>query len=202
MGKVVVDTDFLNHILKTPNGEEIMQKIVNFNGYELIMHPWVYDREIKGLNSAIEKYVNENVKILDYSDFLKTEEDEIFYDMVLRSLYPEMNRGATLDESYRSFKTYNKSGVNLGEIHSVILAKFFGIPLLLSDDYNAKEIAAKRINEDGYQLDVKKSFDVMCDMVSSDRSILTFEDANSVIKNLKPVYQKDYLKKIKALYID
>ena len=86
MGKVVVDTDFLNHILKTPNGEEIMQKIVNFNGYELIMHPWVYDREIKGLKSAIEKYVNENVKILDYSDFLKTEDDQIVYDMVFRSL--------------------------------------------------------------------------------------------------------------------
>ena len=202
MGKVVVDTDFLNHILKTPNGEDIMQKIVDFYGYELVMHPWVYGREIKGISTAIEKYVDKNVRILDYSDFLKTEEDEIIYEIVFISLYSEMNHGNTIDESYRSFKTFNKSGANLGEIHSVILAKFLGIPLLLSDDYNAKEIAAKRINADGYLLDVKKSFDIMCDMVKADKSALSYNDALAVIRNYKQDYQKAYIKTIKQLYTD
>ena len=200
MGKVVVDTDFLNHILKTINGEDMMQKIVDFYGYELVMHPWVYEREIKNINTTVEAYVQKNVVVLNYTDFLKTEEDEMLYDIVFQDLHREMNRGKTVDESYRSFKTYNKSGMNLGEIHSVILSRFSGIPLLLSDDHNAKEIAAKKINADGYELNVEKSFDIMCDIVTKDKSILELEDIISVIRNHKQEYQKNYIRQIKELY--
>ncbi len=200
MGKVVVDTDFLNHILKTTNGEDMMQKIVDFYGYELVMHPWVYEREIKNINTTVEAYVQKNVVVLNYTDFLKTEEDEMLYDIVFQDLHREMNRGKTVDERYRSFKTYNKSGMNLGEIHSVILSRFSGIPLLLSDDHNAKEIAAKKINADGYELNVEKSFDIMCDIVTKDKSILELEDIISVIRNHKQEYQKNYIRQIKELY--
>lgn len=200
MGKVVVDTDFLNHILKTTNGEDMMQKIVDFYGYELVMHPWVYEREIKNINTTVEAYVQKNVVVLNYTDFLKTEEDEMLYDIVFQDLHREMNRGKTVDEGYRSFKTYNKSGMNLGEIHSVILSRFSGIPLLLSDDHNAKEIAAKKINADGYELNVEKSFDIMCDIVTKDKSILELEDIISVIRNHKQEYQKNYIRQIKELY--
>lgn len=200
MGKVVVDTDFLNHILKTTNGEDMMQKIVDFYGYELVMHPWVYEREIKNINTTVEAYVQKNVVVLNYTDFLKTEEDEMLYDIVFQDLHREMNRGKTVDESYRSFKTYNKSGMNLGEIHSVILSRFSGIPLLLSDDHNAKEIAAKKINADGYEMNVEKSFDIMCDIVTKDKSILELEDIISVIRNHKQEYQKNYIRQIKELY--
>ncbi len=200
VGKVVVDTDFLNHILKTTNGEDMMQKIVDFYGYELVMHPWVYEREIKNINTTVEAYVQKNVVVLNYTDFLKTEEDEMLYDIVFQDLHREMNRGKTVDEGYRSFKTYNKSGMNLGEIHSVILSRFSGIPLLLSDDHNAKEIAAKKINADGYELNVEKSFDIMCDIVTKDKSILELEDIISVIRNHKQEYQKNYIRQIKELY--
>lgn len=202
MGKVIVDTDFLNHILKTPNGEELMQKIVDFYGYELVMHPWVYEREIKGISTAADAYVQKNVKVLEYSEFLETEDDEALYEIYFLDLHRNMNRNESVDGSYRSFKTYNRAGKNLGEIHSVILARFSGIPLLLSDDYNAKEIAAKRINADGYLLDVKKSFDIMCDMVKADKSALSYNDALAVIRNYKQDYQKAYIKTIKQLYTD
>lgn len=200
MGKVIVDTDFLNHILNTPNGEDVMQKIIDFYGYELVMHPWVYAREIKGINTAADTYVQKHVEVLEYSDFLKTEDDEALYEIYFLDLHRNMNRNESVDGSYRSFKTYNRAGKNLGEIHSVILARFSEIPLLLSDDYNAKEIAAKRINADGYLLDVKKSFDIMCDMVKMDKDILSRDDAFAVIRNYKPEYQKSYIKEIKKLY--
>lgn len=200
MGKVVVDTDFLNHILKTPNGEEVMQKIIDFYGYELVMHPWVYEREIKGISTATDAYVQKNVKVLEYSDFLETEDDEALYDIVFQDLHRSMNRNESVDGSYESFKTYNRASKNLGEIHSVILARYAGIPLLLSDDYNAKEIAAKRISADGFQLEVKKSFDIMCDMVRTDKSMLSRDDAFAVIRNYKADFQKTYIKEIKKLY--
>ena len=200
MGKVIVDTDFLNHILNTPNGESVMQKIIDFYGYELVMHPWVYGREIKGINTAADAYVQKNVKVLDYSEFLETADDKALYEIYFLDLYRNMNHNESVDGSYRSFETYNKAGKNLGEIHSVILARFSGIPLLLSDDYYAKEIAAKRINADGYLLDVKKSFDIMCDIVKTDKDILSRDDAFAVIRNYKPEYQKAYIKEIKKLY--
>lgn len=200
MGKVVVDTDFLNHILNTPNGKNVMQKIIDFYGFELVMHPWVYDREIKGIRTDIDTYVQENVKVLKYSDFL-SQEDEQLYDITFKDLYSAMNRGEPVDENYKTFKTYNRSQKNLGEIHSVILASFSGIPLLLSDDYNAKEIAAKRINSSTFQLDVKKSFDILCEMVTTDTSLLSLqEDVIPIIREHKQAYQKQYIQEIKKLY--
>ena len=200
MGKVVIDTDFLNHILKTPHGEEVMQKIVDFYGYELVMHPWVYEREIKGIYTKTETYVKNNVKVLEYSDFLATGDDEDLYEITFLDLYRSMNHNESVDGSYQSFKTYNMANKNLGEIHSVILAKYMGIPILLSDDYNAKEIAAKRISADSFQLEVKKSFDIMCDIVKTDKRLLPRDDAFAVVRNYKREYQKDYIKEIKKLY--
>lgn len=200
MGRVIVDTDFLNHILKTQNGETVINKIANYFGYDFVMHPWVYEREIKNINTVVETYVQRNVYVMDYSEFLYSEEDEQIYEFIFKALHQEMNRGASVDQSYKSFKTYNKSGMNLGEIHSVIMSRFTEIPLLLSDDYNAKEIAAKRINAEGYSLDVKKSFDIMCAMVKADKNLLVREDTYSVIRNYKQEYQKECLREIKALY--
>lgn len=200
MGKVIVDTDFLNHILKTPNGNTVLQKIIDFYNYELVMHPWVYEREIKNINSTLETFVKSNVHVLEYSDFLASDDSELIYEFTFKALHEEMNRNTPVDQSYRSFKTYNKSGMNLGEIHSVIMARFTGIPLLLSDDYNAKEIAARRINAEGYALDVKKSFDIMCEIVKADKALLSREDAVSVIRNYKESYQKACIREIKKLY--
>lgn len=200
MENVIIDTDFLSHILKTPNGEAVMQKIADFYGYNFVMHPWVYEREIKNIHTDVDSFVQRKVTVLEYEDFIKSEEDDIIYEFIFKVLHEEMNRGRPVDPGYQSYRTYNRSGMNLGEIHSVIMSRFTGIPLLLSDDHNAKEIAARRINADGYLLDVKKSFDIMCDIVKTDKSILPKEDTFAVIRNYKPEYQKARLKEIKELY--
>lgn len=200
MENVIVDTDFLSHILNTPNGEAVIQSITAFYGYSFVMHPWVYEREIKNISRVVDVFVQREVRVLEYSDFIKSKEDEMIYEFTFKVLHQEMNRGIPVDSSYQSYKTYNRGGMNLGEIHSVIMSRFTGIPLLLSDDHNAKEIAARRINADGYLLDVKKSFDIMCDIVRTDKSILSKEDTFAVIRNYKPEYQKANLKAIKELY--
>lgn len=197
--KVIVDTDFLNHILKAKNGINTIKTIIDFFDFELVMHTWVYDREVKGINSDVQKFVDNNVEIVQYQDFLTDEEDWLLYDFEFKALFVEMNhREVSLGK--QTFDTYNKSGENLGEIHSVILSRFTGIPLLLSDDYNAKEIAAKRLNSQGFSLNVKKSFELLCEIISEDENKICLDDAVSVIRNYKNEYQKDFIREIKSIY--
>lgn len=197
--QVIVDTDFLNHIIKTPNGVNVLECITKFFDYKLVMHPWVYEREIKNLFRDVQEYVDKNVEVLKYEHFLQNDDDHLIYDKYFKELYEEMNR-KSLELGNQTSITYKKSGENLGEIHSVILSLFTDIPLLLSDDYNAKEIAAKRINSTGYTLEVKKSFDVICEVVNKDRSLLKKEDVINIINNYKEQSQKDSKKIINALY--
>ena len=72
--------------------------------------------------------------------------------------------------------------------------------LILSDDYHAKETAAKRLKLLGYNLDVKKSFDLLCEMIKKDKSNVPREDAIKIIKNYKEKYHDKYIKQIKELY--
>lgn len=198
MCKVIIDTDFLNHILKTPHGEAIMTAIKNYYGFHFCMHPWVYDREIRGLNTKVESFVQKNVEVFDYADFISSPVEGMMYEIYFKEIYRAMNR-KELDLGGQTYQTYNKSQENLGEIHSVIMAMFTNIPLLLSDDYNAKEIAAKRINSSGYFLDVKKSFDILCEIISKDKTVIEKNDVYSVIDNYKRDH-KALKKQIDALY--
>ena len=199
MNRVIVDTDFLNHILQASSGEEILKKIIDFFDFQFLIHPWTYDREIKNISTATQKFVEQYATILDYNDFITNEGEEKMYDFHFHSLFNEMNF-KQLSLGKQTFRTYNKSGENLGEIHSVLLSLFLNIPVLLSDDYNAREIAAKRINMQGYCLNVKTSFDIMCEMIKTDKKILSIEEAVSVIRNYNQKRQKDNIKTIKGLY--
>lgn len=196
--KVIVDTDFLNHILNTKNGENTLETIVNYFDYELVMHPWVYNREIKNIKSNVQMYVEKNVEILDYKDFL-IEDDRIIYKFEFEALFEEMNH-KKLNLGKQDFSTYNKSGENLGEIHSVILARFTNMPVLLSDDYNAKEIAAKRLNSQGYKLEVRNSFDLLIEIIANDKERINRNDALELICNYKQKVRKQYIKSIEKMY--
>ena len=197
MNKVIVDTDFLNHIIRTPNGASILEKIIIFFDYELLIHPWTYEREL--VYTDVKKFVDKNVKILTFDDIILDEGDNSIYESLFKVLFEEMN-GRSVDFGRQNFKTYNKSGENLGEIHSVIAAQFLGIPLLLSDDYHAKETAARRLNFLGYNLNVKNSFDLLCEMIIKDKSNVSKDDAIKIIKNYKERYHEKYIKQIKELY--
>lgn len=200
MGKVIIDTDFLGHIIKANNGAETLKKIARIFDYQFVIHPWVYEREIKGIHTDVDAFVKENVTILSYEDFITTDFEDKLYDKYFKDLFSAMNRGNCVDSSYKSYRDYNKSGANLGEIHSVIMSHFTGIPLLLSDDYNAKEIAAKRMNSSVFTLDVQNSFNVLCSTVQEDPALIPYNDIISVLRNYKPEYQKARIKEFKALY--
>lgn len=199
MKKVIVDTDFLNHILKSNNGQKTLQAIIELNEFELLMNCWVYEREIKGIFTDIQNFVDEHVTIINFTDFLKNEDEKNVYAFEFRELFYEMNNEKVSLGAQTCF-TYKKAGENLGEIHSVIMARFMNIPLLLSDDYNAKEIAAKRINLEGYVLDVINSFDILCNTAKIDKNAIPLGDAIAVIQNSHYKQAKDYIKIIKEVY--
>lgn len=199
MNKVIIDTDFLNHIVRTPNGETVMKKIIDYFDYKLLMHPFVYKREIKNIHSDTERFVKNYVKVLKYSDFIKSEEDDYMYNFDFVILFKEMN-SREISFGNQNYRTYHKSNENLGEIHSVLLSRALNIPVLLSDDFNAKEIAAKRMNHQGYTLEVIKSFELICQIAKERKDILSLDECRAIIRNHKPEKIKDYEKIIKEIY--
>lgn len=202
MGKVIVDTDFLNHFIKSPNGENVLNSIVEFFDFDLVMHPWVYDREIKNIFTPVQQYVDKHIQVYEYNTFIKDDDDEYLYAVTFKSLYEAMNnKPIPIDPLH--FRTYKHSGENLGEIHSIILSMLMEIPILLSDDHKAKEVAVKRINRDGYILDVKKSFDLLCEVISKDKTIINKSDALSFVNGLRDYRPQDHKyreRTIKNLY--
>jgi len=199
MSKVIVDADFLKHIIKAQNGLKTIEKIIELNNFEFVMHPWVYEREIKNLDTQVECFVNRRVEVLEYNDFLKDEDDGKLYQIYFEEIFYHMNH-RYVNWGSRNFYTYRASGENLGEIHSVIMSLFAEIPLLLSDDYNAKEVAAKRINAHGHALNVKKSFDILCEIAGMDLPVIDLQDMIFVIREHKAEYHKNYISTIKRIY--
>lgn len=53
---------------------------------------------------------------------------------------------------------------NMGEIHSLIFAHYLGIPVFMSNDSGAKQLAQLRIDSSVCHIDVKNVCEVFCDI--------------------------------------
>jgi len=91
--------------------------------------------------------------------------------------------------------TMHKAKRNMGEIHSLIMAQYLSIPLFMSNDERAKNLASRRINTQSQVVVVKNVLEVFMDVKikgafpidkKAVRSILKQrKDWNSSYKNIK-----------------
>lgn len=160
--EILLDSDFCNMFsdLNTQDTkidvDELYRKIINQIGKKPCIHKYIVESELLSNNYIKEKIKNHEIRVIDYNEIIKDDDDKLYYKTLFHEYYKflyetdclknKINPKITEKEFSGDVFTSRKAGVNLGEIHSLITSFFLGIPIFLSNDNGAKELADKKIN--------------------------------------------------------
>ena len=179
--KVIVDTDFINYMIRGKDGiDYYFNKIIADMNVTPVVHEFLYNKEMMG-NPLVTKLVKEQkLTVVKYEDFLNDLNDP-YYSSLFADLYRYCNE-RELDYGRANFRTYQEAEANLGEIHSVILALYTGYPLFFSNDNGSKTMAKTKINTSRYQLEVRNIIDVFDEIAVMETKSLTKKDFVNLTK--------------------
>lgn len=74
---------------------------------------------------------------------------------------------------------------NMGEIRSLVLAHYLGIPVFMSNDRGAKQLAQSKINSSTCYITVKNVCEVFCEIKRNDSVELDKKAVRSILKKRK-----------------
>lgn len=175
---VLLDADFCNLILEKSDNIPFFKSIFEILNIKPVIHIYVLHNELFH-NVYIKSLVNNGfIQVLKYDDFLVDSFYKRSYQNTFEDFYEFMNN--TKLESFNVFKDH-KAGHNLGEIHSLITAQYLNIPLFMSNDKGAKELANSKINTDAFKVDVQNIIEV----VERCKSIEPNKLDNKIIRSIK-----------------
>ena len=196
--KVIVDTDFMRYLNRPTDGSgiEILEKIIDDLDIELVVHEFLYNKEMMGDPLVKKLKEDELLTVIEYDEFVD-ESMEILYEKLCEDLYAYLN-GRNLDWKGNSYRTYQESEANLGEIHCIILAMFTGYDIIFSNDKGAKTLAKVKVNTSGYKLNVKNIIDVLRELALMEKKTITRGDFVKLTKGDKS--RKEDINEIKALW--
>lgn len=140
---VVIDNDFINHIADTDLDINVIVKdmkiLFGHLGVMAIIHPLVYNFETPKCNNKLNQCFEENVvEVVTFDDIFSDEDEKkAYYIYLIKELYYALN-GSQLDFSNDEILKKWKSGMSLGEIHSVTTCMVCNCKVFLSDDKDSK----------------------------------------------------------------
>lgn len=175
---VLLDADFCNLILKKPDNISFFKAIFDILDKKPAIHIYIFKHELLN-NIHIQTLVQESfIKIIEYDDFLASDFDKHSYTIAFEDFYMYIN-GKELN-NFNIFMD-RRAKHNLGEIHSLITAQYLNIPLFMSNDKGAKELANSKINTDAFKVDVQNIIEV----VERCKSIEPNKLDNKIIRSIK-----------------
>lgn len=163
--RVVLDSDFCNMIAPGNDKEKdkkFVKSIFESLDNKPILHPFVCKEELLS-NIAIQELVNEGfIEVVGYDSFLKEDIFKTQYVDTFADFYTFIN-GESIERNFDVI-TKHRAKRNMGEIHSLILAHYLSIPVFMSNDNGAKNLAASKINTQAQCIVVKNVCEVFCDI--------------------------------------
>lgn len=198
--KVIVDTDFIKYMDRPHDGSGIMilEKLVNDLEIELIVHEFLYKKELMGTPIAKKLVEQELLTIVSYQDFVDTA-SESYYKKTFEDMYNYCN-GREIVWKNNSYSTYQESGANLGEIHSIILAMYTGYDVFFSNDNGSKALVKVKVNTGKFSISVKNIMDVFREIAVMKDKSLTKKDFVKLTNG--DTTRKTEIDRIKGIWID
>lgn len=196
--RVVVDSDFCNMLVNGENiekGKDFIRSIFDSLQKKPALHSFVFHQELF-INEAIKDLVAEKyIEIIDYNDFLTEEIFKMQYIETFVELFYFMN-GEIIPNKFESI-TKHRAKKNMGEIHSLLLAQYMNIPIFMSNDKGAKNLAKNKINTQSFAITVKDVCDVFIDIKKSGIKQIDTQIVRSILKkrNEWPEKYKNAIKK-------
>lgn len=180
---VVIDSDFCNMIAPGNNIEkekEFVRSIFNSLQKKPVVHIFVSEQELL-TNKVIKELVEENfIDVINYDTFLPEEIFKIQYAETFADFYNFMN-GESIEKVFDVI-TKHHSKKNMGEIHSLILAQYMGIPIFMSNDNGAKNLAKSKINTQSFSIDVMNVCEVFCEIKRNGTIQIDKKAVRSILK--------------------
>lgn len=184
--RVLVDSDFCNMIAPgntIPKEKAFVKSIFDSLGKAPIIHTFVYNEELL-TNSAIKELVEESyIEIIEYDAFLTEDWYKTQYIDDFVDYYDYMNSEAIPAKFDEIIK--HRAKKNMGEIHSLILAHYLEIPIFMSNDRGAKQLAQSKIDSSASQIAVKNVCEVFCDIKRNGSIELDKKTVRSILKQRK-----------------
>lgn len=176
--EILLDSDFCNMFsdLNTQDTkidvDELYNKIIKQIGKKPCIHKYIAESELLSNNYIKEKIMNNEIRIIDFSEIVKDDESKLYYEILFHEYYKFLYETdcqnnkidpRTTEENFTGdVFTSRRAGVNFGEIHSLITSFFLGIPIFLSNDNGAKILAEKKINtQNNINIQVISGFDFL-----------------------------------------
>lgn len=184
--RVLVDSDFCNMIApgnNIPKEKVFVKSIFNSLDKLPVIHTFVYNEELLD-SGAIKELVEESyIEIIDYDAFLTENWHKTQYVDDFVDYYDYMNSEAIPAEFAEI--TRHRAKKNMGEIHSLILAHYLGIPLFMSNDRGAKRLAQSKINSLACHIAIKNVCEIFCEIKQNDSVKLDKKAVRSILKKWK-----------------
>lgn len=183
MKKVVLDTDYFRFITMDLTNESVFEEVMKQLEYKPVVHEFIYKQELHE-HSFVKKLVaNGVIEVLNFDDICKDDKDLREYERLFKFAYYEMN-GRKFN-STTNVIDFHHSEENLGEIHSLILAKQLGYDILMSNDGGAKSFVDNKLNSKRTHISVINIEDTFTTLVNKDNSKIKWKDLKPIINQYK-----------------
>lgn len=160
--------------------KEFVRSIFNSLQKKPVVHIFVSEQELL-TNKVIKELVEENfIDVINYDTFLPAEIFKIQYAETFADFYNFMN-GEFIEKVFDVI-TKHHSKKNMGEIHSLILAQYMGIPIFMSNDNGAKNLAKSRVNTQSFSIDVMNVCEVFCEIKRNGTIQIDKKAVRSILK--------------------
>ena len=138
-----VDTDFISHVadmhFPIEKTASIFAKVMQELGYEAIIHPLVYEKEIL-LEKQKYFIVKGIINLPTFEDLFSGDlEKKAYYTILFAELFKKLN-GVELDLGKIDVFTYWKVKSSMGEAHTIAMCLVCGCGIFLSDDDDSKKL--------------------------------------------------------------
>lgn len=180
--EAVLDSDFLQGILKYSSGEFLKQLMDELN-VRPVVHSYVAEVELQYCTEAQQLINSGYIRKVDYSEYLLTESDRVLYNETVWELLDLFDEKELPPPKYRDVfrPDFRYTEHSIGEILSELMAKYMRLPLFASNDGGAKRIAQAKINSARYTLKVKNLSELL-QQVGSCENKLKWKDVKAVLR--------------------
>ena len=186
--RVLLDCDFCNMITEINSeridSRKILEKVITAIGKTPYIHEYLIKQELF-YNQIIQEFVQKGkIRILKYSEITNNGKNKQIYEDTFAEYFYTMNYE---DFSFEKYKcdcfNFRKEKFNLGEIHSLIAARFLEIPLFYSNDNGARSLAKKYDTQDS-----------VVKLISGLDLMIEYKDADIFDRNTRRAIFKKYEK--------